>query len=98
QQIAHAAGIVVLTPDGRFARYFYGIDFAPRELRLGLVEASGGKIGSLADTLLLFCYHYDPATGRYGWAAMTTMRIAGLLTAAGLGFFIVLMIRREGRR
>ncbi len=66
KQFAHASGIMVLTPEGKMARYYYGIDYKPRDLRLGLVEASTNKIGSPADELLLFCFHYDPMTGKYG--------------------------------
>jgi protein SCO1 len=98
-QYAHAAGIVVLTPTGKISRYFYGVDYAPRDLRLALVESSEGKIGSLADKVLLFCFHYDPATGRYSMAALRVMRAGGLLTALVLGVFILRMLRRErGRR
>jgi len=97
-QYAHAAGIVVLTPSGRISRYFYGIDYAPRDLRLALVESSGGKIGSLADKVLLFCFHYDPTTGRYSIAALRTMRLGGLLTALVLGVMILRMLRRERAR
>ena len=96
-QYAHAAGIVLLTPGGRISRYFYGVEFAPRELRLGLVEASAGTIGTLADQILLFCYHYDPSTGRYGLAALTAMRVGGLLTVLGLGALVLAMRRRESR-
>jgi len=94
-QFAHAAVLLVATPDGRMSRYLYGIDFTPRDVRLALVEASQGKIGTLADQLLLFCFHYDPATGRYGTAAMTSLRVAGILTVAGLVGFIATQLRRE---
>jgi len=82
-QFAHASGIMVLTPEGRLSRYFYGVEYAPLDLRLGLVEASQNKIGSLADEALLFCYHYDPTTGKYGTFAI------GLLRGAGAGFFLL---------
>ena len=94
-QYAHAAGIIVLTPSGRISRYFYGVDYAPRDLRLALVESSEGKIGSLADKILLFCFHYDPATGRYSVAALRVMRLGGVLTALVLGVVILRMLRRE---
>ena len=97
-QYAHAAGIMILTRDGRLARYFYGVEFAPRDLRLGLIEASEGKIGTLADQLLLFCFHYDPATGKYGTVALDFMRAAGVLTIVGLGLLIFMMLRRDARR
>jgi protein SCO1/2 len=94
-QFAHAAAIVVVTPEGRIARYFYGIDYSARDLRLGLVEASQGKIGSLADQLLLFCFHYDPSTGRYSTMALGVVRIGGVLTVVGLVAFVAVLRRRE---
>jgi protein SCO1/2 len=96
EQFAHAAGIVVLTPDGHVSRYFYGIDYAPRDVRLGLIDASAGKIGSTVDRMLLhYCYRYDPSTGTYGWVAMTLIRAAavGLLGVGGI--FAWVMWRRE---
>lgn len=97
QQYAHAAGLVVLTPDGRIARYLYGVEFSPRDLRFALVEAAEGKIGSPVDKLLLYCFHYDPATGRYSAIALSSIRIGGVLTVAALVGFIVVMLRRERR-
>lgn len=94
-QYAHASGIVVLTPQGKIARYFYGIEYAPRDLRLGLIEAAANKIGSLADQILLFCYHYDPATGRYSTAVLNAVRVGGAATVLALGTFLVTMWRRE---
>ena len=94
-QYAHAAGLVIATPQGKISRYLYGIDQRPRDLRLALVEASDGKIGTLADQLLLFCFHYDPATGRYGAAAMTSLRVAAALTLVGLIGFVATQLRRE---
>ncbi len=76
-QWAHASGIMIATPEGRLSRYFYGVEYAPRDVRLGLVEASANKIGSPVDQILLFCYHYDPATGKYGPLAMGIVRFAG---------------------
>jgi protein SCO1/2 len=93
---AHASGIMVLTPHGRVSRYFYGIEFAPKDLRLGLVEASQNKIGSVVDQVLLFCYHYDPITGKYGFVIMTAARVLGMAFVIGLGTFIAVMLRREG--
>jgi protein SCO1 len=95
QQYAHAAGIVVLTPQGRVARYLYGTELPTRDLRLALVEAAAGKIGSPIDRLLLFCYRYDPATGKYSLLVMKTLRLAGLATLLGLGGFMAVMFRRE---
>ena len=97
-QFAHPSGIIVLTPDGRVSRYFYGIDFHPSDLRLGLVESSEGKIGTPVDQILLLCFHYDPATGKYGFAIAAVMRVVGIATMLGLGSFLALMIRREYQR
>lgn len=97
-QFGHASGIMLLTPDGRISRYFYGLEYSPNDLRLGLIEAGGGKIGSKTDQLLLLCYQYDPTTGRYGLAIMRAVRIGGVLTFLGLGSFIYLSIRRERRK
>jgi protein SCO1/2 len=98
KQYAHASGIVVLTPAGRISHYFFGVEFAPRDLRLALVEASGEHIGSLVDQLLLFCFHYDPATGRYSRVALNAVRAGGILTLAALVAFVVLMLRRDAKR
>ncbi len=97
-QFAHASGIMVLTPQGRMARYLYGLEYSARELRLGLVEASAGKIGSPVDQVLLFCFHYDPFTGKYGMVIMNVIRAAGLATVLALGTFMALMFRQEKRR
>jgi protein SCO1/2 len=96
-QYAHASGIIVLTPQGRIARYFYGVEYAPRDLRLGLVEASTNKIGSPIDQVLLLCYHYDPATGKYGVLITNVLRLAGVATVLGLGTFMLVMFCRERR-
>ena len=96
-QFAHAAGIMVLTPQGKVSKYFYGIKYDPRDLRLGLVDASDKKIGSLADKILLYCYHYDPATGKYGFAVMTVVRVSAGATVGALGLFMLIWIRRERR-
>jgi protein SCO1 len=94
-QYAHAAGIMVLTPSGKVSRYLYGIDFRPRDLRLALVEASAGSVGSAADRVLLLCYHYDPATGSYGLAVFRVLRMAGAAMVLGLGLGIGLLLYRE---
>jgi protein SCO1/2 len=94
-QYAHASGIMVLTPGGRLARYFYGIEYPARDLRLGLVEASAGRIGTAVDRLLLFCYRYDPATGRYGAVVMGSLRVGAVLTVTGLLLLIVVLGRRH---
>jgi protein SCO1/2 len=101
KQFAHAAAIMVATPDGRIARYHYGVDYAGRDLRLSLVEAADHKIGSAVDALLLFCYRYDPATGKYGAVALNMVRAGGVATVLALGAFMTVMLRREaaaGRR
>jgi protein SCO1/2 len=97
-QFAHAAGITLLTPEGKIARYFYGLDYPARDLRLGLVEASEGKVGSPVDTLLLYCFHYDPATGKYNFVVMSVLRVLGALTVTGLGAFMFFTMRRERRQ
>ena len=94
-QYAHSAGIMVLTPAGRVARYYYGLEYSARDLRWGLVEASEGRIGSVADTLNLLCYAYDPMSGKYGVPVMRTLRAAAVLTMATLAGFVLLMLRRE---
>ena len=95
RQYAHAAAILVLTPNGRIARYFYGVQYPARDFRLGLVEASEGKIGTPTDHALLYCYQYDPATGKYGLIVMNVVRAAGVLTVLVLGIFMFVMFRRE---
>jgi protein SCO1/2 len=94
-QFAHAAGIVILTPAGKVSRYFFGIEYPPRDLRLGLVEASGNQIGGLVDQVLLYCFHYDPVIGRYSAFTLNLMRGAAALFAVGLALFITLLRRRE---
>lgn len=94
-QYAHPTGIVVLTPDARISRYLFGVEYAPRDLRLALVEASAGRIGNPIDRLLLYCYHYDPATGRYGLIVMRLVRLGGAVTLLALGTFVFVMWRRE---
>lgn len=95
QQFAHLSGVLVLTPDGRLSRYFYGVEYSPKDLRLALIESGQGHVGSLVDELLLYCYHYDPSTGRYGVMVMNLVRIGGLLTVAAIVGFILLMRRYE---
>jgi protein SCO1 len=96
-QFAHVSGLLVVTPDGRLSRYFYGIEYSPKELRMAIVESGEGRIGSAVDKLLLYCYHYDPATGRYGVIAMNLVRLGGAITLVLLGGFVWLMRRREKR-
>ena len=88
---------MIATPEGKLARYFYGVEYAPRDLRLGLVEASQNKIGTPVDTLMLYCYHYDPSTGKYGAVVMNIMRVAGVVTLLLIGGML-LVLRKIGRR
>jgi len=96
-QYAHASGLVVITPDGQVSRYLYGVRFPERDLRLSLVESSGGRIGSPVDQLLLLCYHYDPATGQYGLLITNLLRLGGAATVAGLLGFVLVSRRRDRR-
>jgi protein SCO1/2 len=95
QQYAHATTIVVLTPDRHVAQYFYGVEFPPKDLRLGLIEASQNKIGTFTDQMLLYCYHYDPRTGKYGAIISRIMSIAGAATVLFLGTFIFILYRAD---
>jgi protein SCO1/2 len=94
KQFAHATAILVLTPEGKIAQYYYGVEYPPKDLRLGLVEAGQGKIGNLVDQMLLYCYHYDPEQGKYSATIMRVLRLAGVATMLFLGTFIFMMIRR----
>jgi protein SCO1/2 len=96
-QFAHTAGIVALTPEGQVARYFYGVEYPPKSVRLGLVEAADNKIGSVVDQVLLYCFHYDPETGTYTAVAMNIMRLGALVTVALLGLFLLIQLKRERR-
>ncbi|HEX7175062.1 MAG TPA: SCO family protein [Pyrinomonadaceae bacterium] len=97
KQFAHSSAIMVATPEGKLSHYFYGIDYAPKELRLALVEASAGKIGSPVDQLILFCYHYDPITGKFA-PVMNVVRAGGVLTVLGLVALIVVLRRKTRGR
>jgi protein SCO1/2 len=95
-QFAHAAGIVLLTPEGRISRYFYGVEFPSKDVRLGLVEASGNRIGSVVDQVLLFCFHYNPVIGKYSAVIMNIVRLGGAVTVIGLLLMVMLLRRRAG--
>ena len=97
-QFAHASGIMVLTPQGKLSRYFYGIRYPATDMRLALVESSGGKIGTPVDAILLYCFHYDPVSGKYTPAIMNLVRFGGALTLAGLGLMWIVMWRGDRRR
>ncbi len=94
KQFAHASAIMIATPEGKLSHYFYGIEYAPKDTRLALIEASSGKIGSPVDQLILYCYHYDPTTGKYGLVVMRVLRVAGVLTIFGIVALIVILRRR----
>jgi protein SCO1 len=96
-QYAHSSAIMILTPAGRIDRYFYGIDYPARDVRLGLVEASNERIGTPTDQVLLYCFHYDPTTGKYALVVMNVLRLAGLITVAVLATFMIVMFRRDFR-
>jgi len=95
KQYAHASAIMLVTPDGHIAQYYYGIEYPPRDLQLGIVEASRGKVGNVVDQVLLYCYHYDPAKGKYGAVIFNILRVTAAATLLLLGGFIILMVRRE---
>jgi protein SCO1/2 len=95
KQFAHAAGVVVITPQGVISRYLYGIEYAPKDLRLGLIESAAGRLGTPVDSFLLACYRYDPVHGRYGAYAMGLVRLAAIATVLTLGGFVAIMLRRE---
>ncbi|MGH9932504.1 MAG: SCO family protein [Pyrinomonadaceae bacterium] len=97
-QFAHASAIYVTTPEGKLARYFYGIEYAPRDVRLGLMEAAENKIGSPVEQLLFYCYHYDPATGTYGYRVMLMMQVGGVLTLIGIVVLLFALRRRTAAR
>lgn len=97
QQFAHISGVLVANADGRLSRYFYGVEFSPRELRLAIVDSGEGKIGSAVEQLLLYCYEYDPTSGRYGMVVMNIVRLGAIATVVLLAAFFLLMRRRESR-
>lgn len=94
KQFAHATAIMILTPQGKIAQYYYGVEYPPKDLRLGLVEAGAGKIGNVVDQMLLYCYHYDPEQGKYSATILRVLRLAGIATMLFLGTIIVVLIRR----
>ena len=94
-EYAHASGLLVVTPEGRIAQYFYGFEFSPKDLRLALVEASSNRIGNVIDQVLLYCYRYDPKLGKYTAVTMRILRLSGALFALGLAVFVWIMWRRE---
>jgi protein SCO1 len=93
-QFAHTAGLIILTSEGKIAQYYYGVEFPPRDVRLGLVQASEGKIGSVADQVLLYCYHYDPKAGKYSAMISRIIQLGGGLTILSIGTVLVVLMRR----
>jgi protein SCO1 len=98
KQFAHAAAIMVVKPDGKIAQYFYGVEYSPKDLRFGIVQASQGKVGNVVDQVLLYCYHYDPRTGKYGAVVSSVLKIAGVFTVLILGGFLIIMFRLEPQK
>ncbi len=97
KQYAHASAMMVATPGGKLSRYFYGLEYSARDLRLGIIEASEEGIGTVSDTVTLLCFQYDPHTGKYTWTVLNVIRIGGVLTILALGSFVFLTVRRERR-
>ena len=99
QQFAHAGGIMITTPGGKLSRYFYGIDYAPKDVKFGLMDSAEAKIGNPAEKLLLYCYHYDPASGKYGLAILSVVRLGGVATLLAMGaMFFVFWRRNKNKR
>lgn len=98
KQFAHAGGIMVATPSGKLSRYFYGIDYAPKDVKFGLIESAENKVGNAADKLLLYCYHYDPSTGKYGFAILNVIRLGAIATLIGMGAMGFVFWRRNKRK
>ena len=95
KQFAHAAGMVILTPEGRVSRYLLGVEFPARDIRLGLVESGNGKLGTVVDQVLLYCFHYDPLVGRYSAVTLNIVRLSAVVTVAALALLVVILRRRE---
>lgn len=98
QQYAHATAIMLVTPSGKLAQYYYGIEYSPRDVRFGLIQASQGKIGTLIDSVVLYCFHYDPTAGRYGLVVTRALQLAGAATILILGGFMFIMFKAEVKR
>lgn len=97
-QFAHAGGIIILTPEGKFSKYFYGIDYGPKDLKFSLMESAESKIGNVAEQLFLYCYHYDPSTGKYGVSILKVMRLGGIATILGIGVLLFVFLRKDRTR
>lgn len=94
-QFAHAGGIMIVTPDGKMSRYFYGIDYSPKDVKFGIMESAESKVGNPAEKLLLYCFHYDPASGKYGLAILNVIRLGGIATLMGLGAMFFVLWRKN---
>lgn len=94
-QFAHASSIEIVTPEGKLAQYYLGVEYSPKDMLLGLIDASGNKIGSPVANILTYCYHYDPQTNRHSLIVARVVQVGGMITVAGLGGFIFLMFRRD---
>ena len=97
QQFAHASVIFILTPGGKVSRYFFGIEYSPKDMRLGLTEASDGKIGGPVEKILLYCFHYDATLGKYSAYVLGLIKVGGVLTLLALGSFMFIMLRRDSK-
>jgi protein SCO1/2 len=97
-QFAHAGGVMIATPEGKMSRYYYGIDYEPRQLKFGLMDSAQDKIGSASEQLLLYCYHYDPASGKYGLSVLRVMRFAGVATILGIVGMMLVFWRRNKKK
>ena len=97
-QFAHASAVIITNPNGKLSRYLYGIDYSPKDLKFGIIDSADNKIGSAADQLLLYCYHYDPSTGKYGFAVLSAMRIGGIATVLGMGLMGFVFWRRNKKK
>jgi protein SCO1 len=97
-QFAHASAVIIANPNGKLSRYLYGIDYSPKDLKFGIIDSADNKIGSAADQLLLYCYHYDPSTGKYGFAVLRAMRIGGIATILGMGLMGFVFWRRNKKK
>jgi protein SCO1 len=97
KQFAHAGGIMIVTPEGKMSRYFYGIDYSPKDVKFGVMESAEHKVGNAAEKLLLYCFHYDPSTGKYGLAILSVIRLGAVLTLLGMGAMGIVFWRRNKR-
>ena len=95
RQFAHGSAIMIATPDGKLSRYFYGIDYSPKDVKFGIMESAESKVGSVADELMLYCFHYDPSTGKYGFQILSALRMMAIATILGMGLMGFVFWRRN---